>query len=269
MKKTLVKSLTAAVLALSSALAFAGDGTANSPFKVGAMSGKESALVYAAKEVAKKKFGLNVEVVLFDDYVTPNIALAEGEIDANAYQHRPYLNAMNKDRGFDLVPVGDTFVYPIGAYSKKIKNIKELKDGATIAIPNDPSNEARTLILLDKKGLIKLKDPNNLQASVLDIVSNPHHYQFQEVDAAQLPRTLDDVDLAFINSGYAVDAGLTPTKDAIIREGNDSPYVNVIAVRKGDENKKAVKEFVEAYHSQPVIEAAEKAFKGAAVKGWK
>ena len=257
------KTLSLAIVAALSASAFAAD-----TFKVGTMSGKEANLVIAAKDVAKEKFGLDVEVVEFDDYVTPNIALADGSIDANAFQHGPYLDAMVKERGFDLVAVGNTFVYPIGAYSNKIKNIEDLEDGASIAIPNDPSNGARTLILMDKNGLIKLNDNTNLEASVLDIAENEHNYDIKEVDAAQLPRVLDEVDVAFINSNYAVDAGLTPTNDAILREDEDSPYVNLIVVRAGDEDKEAVKQFVEAYQTEAVEEAAEEAFKGAAVKGW-
>ncbi|MBV7435125.1 MetQ/NlpA family ABC transporter substrate-binding protein [Cardiobacteriaceae bacterium TAE3-ERU3] len=257
------KTLSLAIVAALSTSAFAADA-----FKVGTMSGKEANLVYAAKDVAKEKFGLDVEVVEFDDYVTPNIALADGSIDANAFQHGPYLDAMVKERGFDLVAVGNTFVYPIGAYSNKIENIEDLQDGASIAIPNDPSNGARTLILMDKSGLIKLNDNTNLEASVLDIAENEHNYDIKEVDAAQLPRVLDEVDVAFINSNYAVDAGLTPTDDAILREDEDSPYVNLIVVRAGDEDKEAVKQFVEAYQTEAVEEAAEEAFKGAAVKGW-
>lgn len=258
-----LKALSLAIVAALSTSAFAAD-----TFKVGTMSGKEANLVLAAKKVAKDKYGLDVEVIEFDDYVTPNIALADGSIDANAFQHAPYLDTMVRERGFELVPVGKTFVYPIGAYSNKIDNIEALQDGATIAIPNDPSNGARTLILMDKSGLIKLADINNLEASVLDIVENPHNFDIKEVDAAQLPRVLDEVDVAFINSNFAVDAGLTPTKDAILREAEDSPYVNLIVVKKGDEDKEAVKQFVEAYQTPEVEAAAEEAFKGAAVKGW-
>ena len=187
--------------------------------KVGGMSGSESDLLVAAKKVAKDKFGLDVEIILFDDYVTPNIALADGDIDINAFQHRPYLERMVEDRSFKLAVVGDTFVYPIGAYSKRIKSIDELKDDATIAVPNDPSNEGRTLILLHKKGLITLEDPKNLEASILDIKENPHNFDFKEIEAAQLPRMLDEVDLAFINSGFAVEAGLSPSEDAVFSEG--------------------------------------------------
>ena len=184
------------------------------PFKVGSMSGQEADLVKAAAQVAKEKHGLDVEIVEFDDYVAPNVALADGSIDANAFQHKPYLDVMVKDRGLKLVPVGNTFVYPIGAYSKKIKDIKELKDGATIGLPGDPSNEGRSLILLEKQGLIKLKDSKNLESTVMDIAENPHNYKFSEVDASLVPNSLPDVDLAFINSNYAINADLLPKRDS-------------------------------------------------------
>lgn len=251
-------------LALLAAFAF----NAQAALKVGSMSGQESDLVHTAAKVAKEQFGLEVEVVEFDDYVMPNIALADGSIDANAFQHVPYLEGMKKDRGLDLVPVGNTFVYPIGAYSKKIKSIDELKDGASIVVANDPSNGARALILLDKKGLIKLKDNTNLQASVLDIVENKRNFKFTEVDAAQIPNVLVDVDLAFINSNYAINADLVPKRDAVIMEDVDSPYVNVIVTRTADAEKEDIKKFVQAYQTQAVEEAAERVFKGAAVKGW-
>ncbi len=253
---------------LLSALVAVGVNAIAADLKVGGMNGPESDLLVAAQKVAKDKFGLDVEIVRFDDYVTPNIALADGDIDLNAFQHRPYLDRMVKDRGFKLSVVGDTFVYPIGAYSKKIKTEKELKDGAIIAVPNDPSNEGRTLILLHNKGLIKLEDPKNLEASVLDIAENPHKFDFKEIEAAQLPRMLDEVDLAFINSGFAVEAGLTPAKDAIFAEGTDSPYMNIIVAREEDKDKENIKKFVQAYQSDAVKAAAEKAFKGAAVAGW-
>ena len=168
----------------------------------------------------------------FSDYVSPNIALSDGSIDVNAFQHRPYLDSMVEDRGFKLVAVGNNLCVPYRAYSKKLKSMDELKEGATVAIPNDPSNEGRTLILLDNKGFIKLKDINNLEATPADIAENPKKLKFIELDAAQLPRSLDDVDLAFINSTYAVPAGLLPSRDALISEGKESPYVNIIVSRQ-------------------------------------
>lgn len=255
-------------LALSLLVATSFGATA-AEISVGTMSGKEADLILAAQKVAKEKFDLDVKLVEFDDYVTPNLALQDKSIDVNAFQHRPYLNQMLKDgKVADLVVVGDTFVYPIGAYSKKYKDIKDVADGASIAIPNDPSNGARTLILLDKLGLIKLADVNNLASSVFDIAENPHNFDFKEVDAAQLPRMLDEVDVAFINSNYAVDAGLLPTKDSIAIESSDSPYVNIIVSREDNKDSEEVKQFVEAYRSDAVKEAAEKAFKGAAVASW-
>ena len=258
-----MKKLTLAAIIAGFALA-----AQAAPFKVGSMSGQEADLVKAAAKVAKEKHNLDVEIVEFDDYVAPNVALADGSIDANAFQHKPYLDVMVKDRGLKLVPVGNTFVYPIGAYSKKIKDIKELKDGATIGLPGDPSNEGRSLILLEKQGLIKLRDSKNLESTVMDIAENPHNYKFSEVDASLVPKTLPDVDLAFINSNYAINADLLPKRDALILEDPDSPYVNIIVVREADKDKDEVKKFVDAYHSKPVEEAAENVFKGAAVKGW-
>ena len=240
------------------------------PFVVGSMSGQESDLVTAAAKVAKEKYGLEVEVKEFDDYVMPNVALNDGDIDANAIQHKPYLDSIVKDRGLKIVSVANTFVYPIGAYSQKIKKIDELKDGAEIVIANDPSNGARALILLDKKGLIKLKDNKNLSASPADIVENPHKFKITEVEASQIPNVLPDVDLAFINNNFAINAKppLVPTKDAVLVEDLDSPYVNMLAVREADKDKEEVKKFIQAYQSAEVEKAAEQVFKGAAVKGW-
>lgn len=257
-----LKKLSLAVVATVSLNAFAAEIT------VGGMNGPESDLLVAAQKVAKEKFDLDVKIVRFDDYVTPNIALADGDLDLNAFQHRPYLDSMVKNRGFKLAVVGESFIYPIGAYSKKYKSLAELPDGASIAIPNNPSGGGRTLILLEKNGAITLEDSSNLEASVLDIKDNPKHFDFKEIEAAQLPRMLDDIDLVFINSGFAVDAGLSPVTDAIFSEATDSPYMNVIVSREEDKNKAEIKQFVEAYQSDEVKAAAEAAFKGAAVPSW-
>ena len=258
MKKLTLAALIAGLAAVSQA----------APFKVGAMAGPEGELVHIAAKIAKEKHGMDVEVIEFEDYVMPNVALSDGSIDANAIQHKPYLDVITKERGLDLVAVGNTFVYPVGAYSKKIKDIKELKDGAKIAIPGDPTNGARALILLDKQGLLKLKDNTNLEASVMDIAENPHNYKISEIEASQVPSVLPDVDLAIINSNYGVNAGLIPKRDSLFMEDANSPYVNIIVVRTADKDKDEVKKFVESYQSKEVEEAAEKSFKGAAVKGW-
>lgn len=255
---------------LISSLALAGLFSVNAAeISVGTIAGPETELMETAKQVAKDKFGLDVKIVEFNDYVTPNVALADGQIDSNAFQHQPYLDRMINDRGFKLIAAGNTFVYPIGGYSDKYKDISELPEGATIAVPNDPSNEGRTLLLLEKHGLIKLKDSSNLEASILDIAENPKNFQFKEIEAPQLPRVLPEVDLAFINSTFAVPAGLIPGKDSVIVEDKDSPYVNLIVVRAGDENKEEVKQLVEAFQSDEVEAKALELFKGGAVQGWK
>ena len=163
------------------------------------------------------KEGVELDIKVFSDYVQPNLQLNDKQLDANFFQHKPYLESFNKDRKATLVPVALVHVEPFGGYSKKIKNVSELKDGATIAIPNDPSNGGRALVLLQKQGLVKLKDPSNILATAADVIENPKKLKFRELEAAMLPRSLDDVDLALINTNYALEAGLVPTKDAVHR----------------------------------------------------
>ncbi|MCE2570194.1 methionine ABC transporter substrate-binding lipoprotein MetQ [Motilimonas eburnea] len=236
--------------------------------KVGAIAGAEAQLVEVAATVAKEKFNLNVEVVTFTDYVTPNIALSDGSIDANAFQHQPYLDTMVKDRGFKIVNVANTFVYPIAAYSKKIKDISELEQGASIAIPNDPTNQGRSLILLAKQGLFTLKEDAGLNASIMDVVDNPKGFKFVELEAAQLPRSLDDVALAVINTTYASSIDLLPTRDGLFVEDKDSPYVNIIATREDNKDAQQVAQFIQSFQSEQVYQAAQELFKGSVVKGW-
>jgi len=263
----------AAVGALLGAMALAGCGQEEKDpnhIKVGVIVGAEQQVAEAAQKVAKEKYGLDVELVTFNDYVLPNEALSKGDIDANAFQHKPYLDQQIKDRGYKLVPVGNTFVFPIAGYSKKIKSIDELQEGAQIAIPNDPTNLGRTLLLLQKVGLIKLKDDVGLLPTSLDIVENPKKLKIVELEAPQLPRSLDDqqIALADINTTYASQIGLTPEKDGIFVEDKDSPYVNLIVSREDNKDAENVKKFVQAYHSDEVAAAAEKIFNGGAVKGW-
>lgn len=270
-QKTLFRSLIATAIT-ASALLLAGCGghkDKDQVLKVGVIAGPESKVMQVALEQAKKEFGLKSKLIQFQDYVTPDAALADGSLDVNAYQHKPYLDDMVNAHGYKLVAAGKTFLYPLGAYSKKITNIKQLKSGDKISIPNDPSNESRALNILVQTGLIKLKDPKSLSATPADITYNPKHLKFVELDAAQLPRSLDDVSLSVINSTYAVAAGLLPTKDALILENNDSPYVNLIVAREDNKNDPRIKELVEAFHSQPVINEAKKLFKGGAIPGWK
>lgn len=269
MKKTRVLSLVTAILLL---LNSCGNSRKNNPnyIKVGISSGIEQLIAEAAKKEAKEKYNLEVELVSFSDYVIPNEALNNGEIDANAFQHVPYLEEQSKKRGYKLVVVGNTFVYPIVAYSKKIKNISELQNGSTIVIPNDPTNGGRSLLLLQKNGLIKLKENVGLLPKVTDIIENPKQLKILEIEAPQLPRVLDDkeVDIAIINNNFAAQAGLNADELGIMKEDKESPYVNVIVARQDNKDLEKVKNFVKAYQSIVVEKVALKAFKGGAIKGW-
>lgn len=236
--------------------------------KVGTISGPETELMTVAKEVAKRQFNLTVDIVEFSDYALPNAALSDGSLDANAFQHEPYLQSEMKNKGYKLAIIGKTFVYPMAIYSSKIKQLSDLSDHAMIAIPNDASNEARALILLSKAALISLKPGVSVTATPLDIVSNPKQLQFKELDAAQLPRVLPDVAISVINTNYAVPAGLYPNKDAIYIEDKTSPYVNLIVSREENAQDPRLKQLVQAFQSKEVLEKANELFKGQAVQGW-
>ncbi|BEO15099.1 lipoprotein [Serratia marcescens] len=263
----------AAIGALIGTLALAGCGQDEknpNHIKVGVIVGAEQQVAEVAQKVAKEKYGLDVELVTFNDYVLPNEALSKGDIDLNAFQHKPYLDQQIKDRGYKLVPVGNSFVYPIAGYSKKIKSLDELKEGSQIALPNDPTNLGRSLLLLQKVGLIKLKDGVGLLPTVLDVTENPKNLKLVELEAPQLPRSLDDqqIALAVINTTYASQIGLTPAKDGLFVEDKDSPYVNLLVAREDNKDAENVKKFVQAYQSDEVDAAANKIFNGGAVKGW-
>ncbi len=236
--------------------------------KVGTISGPETQLMETAAKVALKRYGLHVKIIAFSDYNVPNQALSEGSIDANAFQHMPFLKAQIKARGYKIVPIGKTFLYPMGLYSKKIKRLSQLKPGSIVAIPNDPSNEARSLLLLQKAGLIRLRKGATINATPIDIASNPKHLKFVELGAPELPRALSDVALAAINTTYAIPSGLSPSKDALFTEGADSPYANIIAARVADKNSKKLRELVKASQSPQVVAEAKKLFGDGAVPVW-
>ncbi len=238
--------------------------------KVGVESGPEYTVAQAAQKVAKEKYGLDVELVQFNDYVMPNEALSQGDIDLNVFQNKPYLDVQVKQRDYKFAILGNTFVYPLAGYSRKIKSIGELQDGSTIIIPNDPTNSGRSLLLLQKTGLLKLKDNVGLLPTVNDIVGNPKSLKILELEAPQLPRALDDqkVTIAIINNTFAGPAGLVAKRDGLFIEDEKSPYVNIIVSRDDNKNQDNVKEFVKAYQSPEVAAAAEIAFKGGAIKGW-
>jgi len=233
---------------------------------VGTISGPETQLVEVAQNVAQERYGLTVKIIEFNDYNLPNEALQDGSLDANVYQHLSYLQAAIKAHGYDLEAIGKTFVYPTGIYSSKIKSLAKLPTNALIALPNDPSNEARALLLMQKAGLITLKKSQN--ATVDDIATNPKKLRFKELDAAQLPRVLPDVDAAIINTTFAIPAGLKPSRDALFLESKDSPYANLIVIRRNSTKKEQLELLVKALNSQEVKDKAHELFGDSAIVAW-
>ncbi|MBB4117843.1 D-methionine transport system substrate-binding protein [Mesonia hippocampi] len=238
--------------------------------RVGITSGLEQKIAEAAKKEAKEKYGLEVELISFNNYTIPNEALNNGDIDVNVFQHVPYLKKQSEQRGYKLAIVGNTFVYPMVAYSKKIKHISELQNGSTIVIPNDPTNGGRSLLLLQKNGLLQLRDNTGLLPKVTDIIKNPKQLKIIEIEAPQLPVVLDDkqVSIAIINNNFAAQANLNPNEFGLLREDETSAYINVIVAREDNKNEEKVKKFVKAYQSEIVEKTAKNAFKGMAIKGW-
>ena len=252
MKKILAIALVA-LIAIVSVFAQAASETQSSTTKivVGATPEPHAALLSLIVDDLAAQ-GITLEVKEFTDYVTPNDAVEYGEIDANYFQHIPYLESFNTEHGYHLVNAGGIHVEPIALYSKKYSSLSDIPNGAVIAIPNDPTNEGRALLLLQAAGLNTLKDDAGLEAIPLDIKENPKNLKFSEIEAATLPRVLSDVDAAVINGNYAIPAGLIATRDGLYVEGAESPYVNVIAVKAGNENNPAVKALVEALKSDKV-----------------
>lgn len=220
-------------------------------------------LEYIKPELEKK--GITLEITVTDDYNVHNRALAEKEVDANFFQHLPYLEEQINEFNYEIQEFGKIHIEPLGVYSKKVTSLAELPDGATISIPNDPTNEARALALLHRNGLIEMNDLNHLSATIIDIKSNPKNFKFQEIDASMLSRTLDDVDAAVINTNFALAASLNPSNDALAIEDADSPYVNVLTIRKGDENHKELQILKEVLMSDLVKDFINEKYKGAIV----
>lgn len=233
--------------------------------KVGATPVPHAEILQAVKPLLKAK-GYDLEIVEFTDYVTPNIAVNEGELDANFFQHLPYLEEFNKNKNTDLVKTVNVHLEPMGVYSHKIKNLSELEDGATIAVPNDPTNESRALDILVKQGLLKFKEVEF--KTVVDIIENPKNLKIEELDAPQLPRVLDEVSAAIINTNYALSANLNPMKDALVIESKDSPYANIVVVKKGNENKDAIKALNEAINSEEIRTFIKEKYQGSIVESF-
>ncbi len=287
---------TAALLILGSASSFA-----NTVLKVGATPVPHAEILNAVKDKLAKE-GIDLKVVDFTDYVTPNLALADGELDANYFQHKPYLDKFCEEKGLKLNVAGGVHVEPIGVFSAKLKSIDDIPNKATVAIPNDPSNGGRALILLHNAGIITLNDPTNLYATEFDVAKNPKKLKFKTLEAAQLPRVLKDVDFAVINGAtefdvaknpkklkfktleaaqlprvlkdvdfavingnYALEAGLNPAEDSLLLEGKESPYTNIVAVKAGDEKREEIVKLINALNSPETAEFINTTYKGAVV----
>lgn len=212
-----------------------------------------------------KSQGIEIEIVEFTDYIKPNLALADGELDANFFQHEVYMNDFREENKIDIVSIGGVHIEPMGLYSDKINSLEELKDGSEIAIPNDVTNGFRALLLLEKYDLIKLDPDAGITATAKDIIENPKNLKIVELEAGTLPRVLKDVDGAVINGNYALAAGLVPTEDPIIIEEKDSPYANIVAIRKGEENQKRFIELMKVLQSEKVREFIEEEYDGGVI----
>ena len=252
---------------LTSVLALMATGLAAEEIKVGVSPGEHAEIMEEVARVAEP-MGLEIDVVEFAGYVVPNQALADGDIEANSFQHVPYLEAQMKDRGFALAVVGNTITTPMGIYSDKITDIAALEEGATFGIPNDPTNGGRALLVLQQLGMIKVDPAAGLVPTVLDITENPKDLSFKELDAAQPPRSLADLDAALINTNYAIASGLSPKEDSIAMESAENPYVNVIAVRKGDEEAAWVETLLKAYHSDEIKAFIDESYQGTVITSW-
>jgi len=255
MKKVLL--FTALAVALTVSLAQAGE-----KLVVAATPVPHAEILELIKPTLAKE-GVDLEIKVFTDYVQPNVQVAEKRLDANYFQTLPYLENFNKGKGTNLVTVIGVHVEPFGGYSKKVKSLDELKDGATIAIPNEGSNSGRALLLLQKAGLIELKDPKNALSTPKDIAKNPRNFKFKELESALLPRVLDQVDLDMINTNYALEAGLNPAKDALVIEGADSPYVNYLVARPDNKDSDAIQKLAKALTSPEVKAFIDQKYKGA------
>ena len=255
MKKVLL--FTALAAALTAGLAQAGE-----KLVVAATPVPHAEILELIKPALAKE-GVDLDIKVFTDYVQPNVQVDQKRLDANYFQTLPYLQSFNEGKGTHLETVIGVHVEPFGGYSKKVKSLAELKDGATIAIPNEGSNSGRALILLQKAGLIELKDPTNAVATPKDIAKNPHNFKFKELESAMLPRVLDQVDLDMINTNYALEAGLNPAKDALLIEGSDSPYVNYLVARPDNKNSEAIQKQAKALTSPEDKAFIEKKYNGA------
>lgn len=257
--RSLLLRLVAPALAMVAINAYAAD-----TIRIAVTAGPHAQIAEVAKKVAERD-GLILKIVEFQDYIQPNAALDAGDVEANSYQHLPYLESQIKARGYKISAVGNTVTFPMGFYSKRIKTIADLPQGGKVGIQNDPSNSGRALQLLQKYGVIKLKPTAGISATVADVIENPKKLQIIQIEAAQLPRSLDDLDASAINTNYAVQSGLVPTRDAIAIEDSKNPYANLLAVRTADKDKPWVAKLLRAFQSPEVRKLVESSFGGSLV----
>lgn len=256
-------SVFAGALALGASL-FSFNANANETVTVGATPVPHAEILEFVKPILAKD-GYDLKIVEFNDYVQPNLATDDGQLDANYFQHIPYLDSFNQEHNLTLKKVAGVHIEPIALYSKSLKNYNDIKEGGLVSIPNDPTNGGRALLLLQKAGLITLNDPTSITSTTLDIKDNPKKLNFKELEAAQLPRSLDEVDLAVINTNFAIGAGLNPLKDAIFIEDKDSPYVNVLVASEKSQDKPGVKKLAEVLNSKEVSDFIIKKYEGAVI----
>lgn len=266
MKSTLIK--TTLIFGAAAIISACNKNLDAEAIKVGTIAGPETVIMQEAARVANEQYDLQIKVVEFNDYVTPNLALNDGAIDANAYQTPSFMEEAIASRGYDFTIVGKTFLYPMAVYSDKWETLDAIPDNAEISIPNDPSNAGRALLILQDAGLLKLDPSSGILATPNDITENKKELKFIQLDAAQLPRSLQDVDASVINQTFAIPAGLLPTEDGIYIEGNTSPYVNIIVVDSKNKDADWVAPLVKAYNSNEVLAIATEEFAGQAIPGW-
>ncbi|MET7400202.1 MetQ/NlpA family ABC transporter substrate-binding protein [Dactylosporangium sp. NPDC005572] len=265
MRRTILATIAAASLLLGLAACGADDeaGGPGDTLKVGVSPVPHGEILKYVKDNLAAREGLKLEIVEFNDYIQPNVALRDKQLDANYFQHVPYLEEEKRTKGYQFTALKPVHIEPLGVYSKKVKSLAEVPDKAVVAIPNDPSNSGRALNLLASQGLIKLKDGAGVKATRTDIVDNPKQLQFKELEAAQLPRSLDDTTLSVINGNYAIETNLNPAKDALVLEsGKDNPYANLVVVRTGDENDERIQKLEKLLHSAEVKQFIENKYQG-------
>lgn len=244
-----------------------GEALSEEELTVGVTAGPHEQILEKVAELAEEE-GLTINVEVFQEYVMPNTALEEGELDANSYQHKPFLNDFIEDRGYNLVDVATTVNFPMGIYSTAISDVSELEEGDSVGLPNDPTNGARALMLFEDAGLITLDEDAGNSATVLDIIENPLDLNFVELEASQIPRQLEELAAATINTNFAIEHGYVPTQDSIFIEASDSPWVNLLVVREENQDDPVVQQLIDLYQSEEIKQFVDETFEGSVVTSW-